>query len=73
MAPTLAIIVVIGIKIKNAGILINPILKGKFTFKNEPDIKKPIAPDRAIKNPIAAALPMAWLIGYPKILRLEHS
>ena len=62
-APILAINVVIGIKIKNAGIFINPILKGKFAFKNEPVIKNPIAPNNAIINPIAAALPMAFLIG----------
>ena len=32
-APTLAINVVIGIKIKKAGMLIKPILNGKFVFK----------------------------------------
>tara|TARA_B100000424_G_scaffold260205_1_gene243816 strand:+ start:405 stop:767 length:363 start_codon:yes stop_codon:yes gene_type:complete len=68
-APTLAIIVVIGIKIKKAGILINPILNGRFVSKYDPEIKNPIAPKRAIINPIAAALPIAFLIGYPKYFK----
>ena len=55
---------VIGIKIKNAGMFIKPILRGKLAFKNDPDIKKPIAPKLAITKPIAAALPIAFLIGY---------
>ncbi len=62
-APILAINVVIGIKIKNAGIFINPILKGRFAFKNDPDIINPNAPKDAIIKPIAAALPIAFLIG----------
>ena len=62
-APTLAIKVVIGINIKNAGIFINPILKGKLASRKEPEIKKPTAPNSAIINPIAAALPIAFLIG----------
>ena len=41
----------------------NPILKGKFVFNKLPDTKKPNAPNKAIKNPIAAALPIALLIG----------
>ena len=69
LAPTLAIKVVIGINIKKAGIFINPILKGKLAFKKEPEIKKPIAPTIAIINPIAAALPIAFFIEYPKYLR----
>ena len=36
-APTLAIKVVIGINIKNAGIFINPILKGKLASKKDPE------------------------------------
>ena len=48
-APTLAIKVVIGIKIKNAGILIKTKLKGSINFKYDPEIKK-IAPNKAIKN-----------------------
>ena len=55
--------VVIGTKIKKAGILIKPILKGKFAFKYVPEIKKPIAPNNAITKPMAAALPIALLIG----------
>ena len=62
-APTLAIKVVIGTNIKNAGILIKPILKGRFAFKKDQEIKKPIAPKRAIIKPIAAALPIAFFIG----------
>ncbi|SVB23098.1 uncharacterized protein METZ01_LOCUS175952, partial [marine metagenome] len=62
LAPILAIMVVIGIKIKNAGILINPMLKGRFAFSKDPKIKNPIAPKKAIKKPIAAALPMARFI-----------
>ena len=53
LAPTLAINIVIGIKIKNAGTLINPTLKGNFTFKIDPENQKPIAPHKAIKNPIS--------------------
>ena len=41
----------------------NPILKGKLTSKNVPEIKKPIVPNNAIINPIEAALPMAFFIG----------
>ena len=55
--------------IKNAGIFINPILKGKFVSKKDPEIKNPIAPNKAIIKPIAAALPMAFFIGYPKNFR----
>ena len=53
LAPILAIIVVIGIKIKKAGILINPILKGRFAFKKNPKIKNPKAPKTAINNVLA--------------------
>ena len=33
-------------------------------------IKNPIAPNKAIIKPTAAALPMAILIGYPKYLKI---
>ena len=69
-APILAINIVIGINIKKAGMLINPMLSGIFACKKDPDIKKPIAPNRAIINPIAAALPIALLIGYPKYFKI---
>ena len=72
-APTLAIKVVIGINIKNAGIFINPILKGKLASKKEPEIKKPMAPTNAIINPIAEALPIAFLLDNQNILEQEHS
>ena len=62
--------VVIGIKIRKAGIFIKPILNGRFTFKYVPVIKNPIAPKEAIISPIAAALPIALLIGYPKYLNI---
>ena len=62
-APTLAINIVIGINIKKAGIFIKPILKGKFASKKVPEVKKPKAPNRAIINPMAAALPIDLLIG----------
>ena len=61
-APYLAIRVVIGTNIKKAGIFIKPILKGKLAPKNEPEIKKPIAPTIEITKPIAAALPIALVI-----------
>ena len=54
----------IGIKIKKAGMLINPMLSGIFACKKDPDIKKPIAPNKAITEPIAAALPIAFLMGF---------
>ena len=41
---------------------IKPKLKGRFTFKNVPEIKKPAAPNKAIKKPIAAELPIALSI-----------
>tara|TARA_B100001121_G_C18423383_1_gene495747 strand:- start:44 stop:481 length:438 start_codon:yes stop_codon:yes gene_type:complete len=69
-APTLAINIVIGIKIKNAGIFINPILKGSCASNNDPENMNPVAPNNAIIKPIAAALPIAFLIGYPKYLRI---
>ena len=62
-APTFAITVVIGIKINSAGILIKPMLNGISASKYEPEIKNPMAPNKAIKKPIAAALPIALLIG----------
>ena len=54
--------VVIGINIKNAGMFIKPILSGRLEFKKLHEIKKPIAPNRAIRKPIAAALPIALFI-----------
>ena len=57
-------------KIKNAGIFTKPMLKGRFAFSKKPDVKKPIEPIDAIINPIAAELPIALLIGYPKYLRI---
>ena len=62
-APTFAIKVVIGIKINSAGILIKPMLNGRSTSRYEPEIKNPIAPNKAIKKPMAAALPIALFIG----------
>ena len=47
----------IGINIKNAGIFIKPILNGKLVSKKKPDVKNPIAPNKAMIKPIAAALP----------------
>ena len=70
LAPTLAIKVVIGINIKKAGILIKPMLNGRFAFKKDPEIKKPIAPNIEIINPTDAALPIALLIGYPNYLNI---
>ena len=61
-APILAIKVVIGIKIKKAGIFKKPMLKGKFVSRKLPVIKKPMVPNNAIKKPIAAALPIAVFI-----------
>ena len=47
-----------------------PMLKGKLTFKYDPEIKKPTAPNKAIIKPIAAALPMALLMGKPKNFKM---
>ena len=69
MAPTLAIKVVIGMNIKNAGIFINPMLKGILVSKKDPEIKNPIEPKVAMMKPIAAALPIAFFIEYPKYFR----
>ena len=60
----------IGINIKNAGIFTKPKLIGRFTFNKKPEIKKPIDPMDAITSPIAAELPIALLIGYPKYLNI---
>ena len=49
-APNLAIKVVIGMNIIKAGTLINPILNGNLASKKDPEIKKPIAPVKAIIN-----------------------
>ena len=51
----------------------NPKLKGSLVFKTIPEYQKPIAPHNAIMKPIVAALPIAFLIGYPNILILAHS
>ena len=53
---------VTGKKIKNAGIFRNPILSGRLAFRYLPEIRNPIAPNKAIIKPIAAALPIAVLI-----------
>ena len=45
--------------IKKAGIFKKPKLKGRSLSKYLPEIKKPIAPNKAIKKPIAAELPIA--------------
>ena len=60
----------IGTKIKKAGTLIKPILKGAFIWRYLPVTIKPIVPTTAIKKPIAAEVPIATLIGYPNILRI---
>ena len=70
MAPTRAINDVIGMNIKKAGIFTNPRLKGRFAFSKNPEVKKPIEPIDAMTNPIAAELPIALLIGYPKYLKI---
>ena len=62
LAPILAMKVVIGIKIKKAGTFKKPTLKGKLVFKYLPETKKPVAPNKAIKKPIAAELPIALFI-----------
>ena len=59
-----------GINIKKAGTLTKPILIGRFAFNKNPEIKKPIDPIDAITNPIAAELPIALPIGYPKYLKI---
>ena len=66
MAPIFAISIVIGIKIKNAGILTNPKLSGALIFRYVPEIAKPKAPIIETKKPIAAELPIALFIEYPK-------
>ena len=57
------IIQIIGKNIKNAGIFKKPILNGKLAFKQLPEKRKPIVPNKAIIKPIAAALPIALFIG----------
>ena len=69
-APTRAIKDVIGINIRKAGIFTKPKLKGRFAFNKKPEVKKPIEPIEAITNPMAAELPIALLIGYPKYLNI---
>ena len=54
--------VVIGINIKNAGMFIKPILSGRLEFKKLPERRNPIAPNRAIRKPMAAALTIALFI-----------
>ena len=44
-------------------------LRGKFALKYEPENKNPITANKATMNPIAAALPIALFIGYPKYLK----
>ena len=55
----------IGINIINAGMFINPMLKGKLVFINTPVKKKPILPNTEIKKPIEAAVPIDLLMVYP--------
>ena len=69
-APIRAIKDVIGINIRKAGIFTKPRLKGRFAFNKNPEVKKPIEPIDAITNPMAAELPIALLIGYPKYLKI---
>ena len=45
-----------------------PKLKGILAFKKLPDTKNPAAPKSAIKKPMAAELPIALFIEYPKYL-----
>jgi hypothetical protein len=59
LAPILAINIVIGIKIRNAGILINPKLNGNSVSRYVPEIAKPKAPIIDTRKPIAAELPIA--------------
>ena len=49
---------------------IKPKLRGKFTFKYDPEIIKPNAPKIDMKKPIVAALPIALFIEYPQSLRI---
>ena len=49
--------------IKKAGMFKKPILKGRLLSKYLPEIKKPTAPNKAIKKPMAAELPIALVIG----------
>ena len=56
-------IIVIGIKIKNAGIFINPMLSGNLTLSIDPEKQNPTAPHNAIIKPMVAALPIAFFIG----------
>jgi len=53
---------VIGKNIRKAGIFKNPMLRGNWTFRIEPDIKNPTTPNNAMIKPIAAALPIALFI-----------
>ena len=44
--------IVIGIKIKNAGIFINPILSGNFALSIDPEKQNPIAPHNLNIRPL---------------------
>ena len=70
IAPILAINIVMGIKIKNAGILTNPKLSGTSILRYVPEIAKPKAPMIETKKPMAAELPIALLIEYPNIFNI---
>ena len=70
MAPILAINIVIGIKIRNAGILTNPKLNDASVARYIPEIAKPKAPITETRKPIAAELPIAWFIEYPNIFNI---
>ena len=65
VAPTFAIYIVNGINIKNAGIFINPMLRGKFVLVKIPVKKNPADPVNDIKKPIDAAVPIDLFIVYP--------
>ena len=59
MAPILAIRVVIGAKIRKAGMFTNPKLKGALTLRYFPEIIKPQVPIKETKKPNAAEQPNA--------------
>ena len=59
VAPIFAIMMVIGINIKKAGIFIKPALKGISVLINIPETRNPKHPNTDIKKPMEAALPIA--------------
>ena len=58
-------IMVIGIKIRKAGIFIKPKLRGMLVLIINPEITNPKQPNTAIKNPMDAALPIDLFMVYP--------